>query len=52
MIVPLHDTKFRTKDPLMLKNTINTILLVDACDLNFFDWGEVECLHCMPASFP
>jgi hypothetical protein len=37
---------------LMSKNTVNIILPVGACDLNFFIQSTVRCLHCMPAGFP
>lgn len=47
LIVPLCDTKSRSKDPLMLKNTIP----VDACDLIFLTgvkWGVSTV--CLPVS--
>jgi hypothetical protein len=35
----------------MLKNTITTILLVDACHLNFFDWVKWGVsTACLPVS--
>ena len=35
----------------MSENVVNIILTADACGLDFFDRGELRCLHCMPGDF-